>query len=125
MMEEARKLDHLLLELRSATGRIKVDNLVSMHPSETAQKERKVLLKTLVTDNLAGCTNETVDDNSEVWISEEGQRFLAGGGYRKRKAPDKDREEKKPQDRLKQVLLYAIPLVFVVFLLLILFRVIG
>lgn len=124
-MEEERKLDHLLLELRSATGKIKVDNLVAMHPLKSVQEERKKLLETLVSDSLAGCTEAILSNDSEVWITESGQQFLAAGGYRKRKAPTTDREERKPGERVKNILLYGIPIVVLIILLLVLFKVIG
>lgn len=124
-MEEARKLDHMLLELKSATGKIKVDSLVAMHPLKSVQEERKELLKSLIADDLVGCTEEALNDESDVWLTEVGEKFLANGGYRKRKAPEKDREQKKAGDRIRQILLYAIPLIVLIVLLLVLFKVIG
>lgn len=123
-MDEERKLDHLLLELRSATGKIKADNIIAMYPSQSLQDERRELLSTLITNNHVGCSSDAFEDTSDVWLTEEGLQFLMNGGYRKRKGSNSDKEEVSPRQKAIKIAIYAVPLIFLIVLLLILFQVI-
>lgn len=123
-MDEARKLDHLLLELRSVTGKIKADNIISMYPMKSLQDERRELLTKLVESDFVDCSSDVFDDSSEIWLTEDGLQFIMNGGYRKRKNTDQNKEGRDVKKQVFTILLYTVPIIFLIILLLILFEVI-
>lgn len=113
-----------MLELRSVTGKIQADSIIAMYPSQSLQNERRQLLVTLIDNQYVGCSSDIFEDSSDIWLTEEGLRFIMNGGYRKRKATDSHKEEASSTQKVLRIVLYAVPIIFVIILLLILFQVI-
>lgn len=113
-----------MLELRSVTGKIQADSIIGMYPSKTLQDERRELLSTLIKNKHVDCSTDSFEDSSDIWLTEEGLQFIMKGGYRKRKATNSDREEVTPRQKAIRIAMYAIPILFLIILLLILYKVI-
>ena len=123
-MDEERLLDYVLLDLKSVDGKISVDSFVAMQQVQSLQDQRVTMLQKVHEDGHIGCSTDTVSIESEIWLTEKGLEFLSKGGYRKRKKSSFEKEDKKPKQKLLQVLLYLIPLALLVALILVLFEVI-
>lgn len=116
MMDEARKMDKLMRQLKSAQGEVVVDSLVQLQTQKEAKEFALKALEKMLEDGTITCNTPEIEGNSLVKISETGAQLMYKGGYRRKYYEETREEDYRPEPILPYIFYFLLFLGFIALL---------